>query len=265
MSRLRILILLFAIACAVLAAVLARGMMGRGPAETQINQAPAQDGVPVLVAARDMIMGERVTSVSVVWRDWPRANLAPSMITRDKRPKAIEELQQGRVRLPMVSGEPVVDRKIVMPDGRGFLSASLPKGMRAVSIAVSEQTAASGFIVPNDRVDVILTRSIDSGKPQPSIVSNTIVSNVRVLAVNQSYGQEEDQVSLKDVKTAVLELEPKQAEAVAQAGLQGNISLALRSLAEGGDAGLAGERPVLAPGFGTAGTGPTFIRYGFKN
>lgn len=265
MSRLRIFILLFAIVCAVLAAVLVRGIILREPAQNAAPEAARQDNVPVLVAARDMVMGERITAVAVVWRDWPRANLAGSMITRDKRPNAIEELQKGRVRLPMVLGEPIVERKIVMPDGRGFLGASLPKGMRAVSIAVTEQTAASGFILPNDRVDVILTRATDGGNPEQSIVSNIIVSNVRVLAVNQSYGQEEDKVNLTDVKTAVLELEPKQAEALAQADAQGDISLALRSLAEGGDAGLAGERPVLAPGFGKPSGGPAFIRYGFKN
>lgn len=265
MSRLRILILLFAVACAVLAAVLTRGRL----TQEQVGSTPVvsvrQDSVPVLVAARDMAIGERLTSLSVAWRDWPRDNLLENMITRDNRPDAIEELQQGRVRFPLSLGEPILDRKIIMSEGKGFLSGTLAQGMRAVSVAISEQTAANGFILPNDRVDVILTRAIDTGNQQKSIVSRTIIGNVRVLAINEFYGQEDDKVNLTDIETALLELEPEQAEALARAEAQGDISLALRSIAEGGNAGEAGERPVLAQSPRADGSTPAIIRYGFRN
>jgi pilus assembly protein CpaB len=243
--------------------MLFRGLMGREPVATAPIEAPRQDTVAVLVAAKDLAIGEKLNTLSFAWRDWPREGLVGNMITRDQRPSAIEELQGGRARTGMLVGEPILERKIVLQGG-GFMSAALPKGMRAISVAVSERTAASGFILPNDRVDVIVTRTIQTNTPQRPVFSDIVVSNVRVLAINQSFGQEDDKVSLTDVETAVLELDPAQATAVSRAEMLGDLSLALRSLAEGGDAGLTDQRPQLSPGFGRSG-GPSVVRFGFTN
>ena len=270
MSRARVLLLLVAVASAIVAALLARGLLRQQPAGPA---APAQvvrmDTVPVLLAAKDIIVGERITAPAVEWRDWPRDNVASTMITRDARPDAPTELQQSRARQPILAGEPISERKLVQATDR-FVSATLPQGMRAISIAVTKRSASGGFILPGDRVDVLLTRSVDVGKPQKLVLTQTVITNVRVLAMNQVIAPEEDKFSVLEPETAVLELDPKQAETVTMAEGAGDLSLALRSLAEGGDAGLTDQRPALGQAFrglndyGSK-AGPNIIRYGISN
>lgn len=243
MSRARLLILLIALACAGLAAFIARGLLqnsGDGPAMTS-NQPPQEPRVNVLVAAKDLAMGERLSAGALTWREWPASNVADSMITQDARPDALEGLAAARARLPILNGEPIADRKVVQPNDRSLLSSVLPKGMRAIAIEVTERTAVSGFVLPNDRVDVLLTPSDVPAETLP------VVTNVRVLAINQTFGQADpDTSSLTDLRTAVLELDPKQSEAVLTAAAAGVLSLALRSIAEGGDEGLISEKAELA-------------------
>ncbi len=245
MRRARLLVLLIALVCAVAAALLARNLMlspADGPAVTA-NQPVPEPKVEVLVAAKELAMGERLSAGALTWREWPASNVGESMITRDARPDAIESLAEARARLPILIGEPIADRKTVQAMDRGLLSAILPKGMRAIAISVSEQTAVSGFVLPNDRVDVLLT-SEDAGTQ-----TRPVVTNVRVLAINQTYGQEAaDTTSLPGLQTAVLELDPQQAMAVTAAERSGTLSLALRSIAEGGDGGLVNEKPELITG-----------------
>ena len=133
-------------------------------------------------------------------------------------------------------------------------ASGLLTGMRAISVAISERSAVSGFILPNDRVDVILTRKLDgpSGGGSNKIVrSETVLSNVRVLAINQTFRQEagEDKVTVTEGKTAVLELDPLQSEVITKVEAAGELSLALRSIAEGGDMGVQDTRPVLSEAF----------------
>jgi pilus assembly protein CpaB len=99
-------------------------------------------------------MGERLIDTNVSWKAWPRDNIGEAMITKDQRPDAKEKLTSARARLPIFTGEPIIDRKLILPNQSGFMSAILPKGMRAISVAISERSAAGGFILPNDRVDV---------------------------------------------------------------------------------------------------------------
>ena len=116
----------------------------------------------------------------------------------------------------MFEGEVVNDKKIVKLGEGGFMSAILPKGMRAVSVAVSPRSTAGGFILPNDRVDVILTKKIQG--PGNLVSSATVISNVRVLAMNQIFKkvQEGEDVALKEVETTTLELTPQQSEILAK-------------------------------------------------
>ena len=158
-----------------------------------------------------------------------------------------------------------------------FMSAILPQGMRAISVAISEHSAVSGFILPNDRVDVIVTRRYDadsrnSGNSlrQKLALTETILSNVRVLAINQTFRQDgDDTVTVPEGKTAVLELDPYQSEIVTKAEALGELSLSLRSLAEGGDAGTRDAKPELARSLktkgGSLGSGPLIIRYGVES
>jgi pilus assembly protein CpaB len=251
MNKTRLLILGLAIGSAALAGVLAKGVIGKKSAKevVEINKVPM---VQVLVAAKDLALGERLGDSTINWRDWPQDNVSAMMITKDANPEALDKMKTARARLPIFSGEPIIDRKLVLPDQGGFMSAILPQGMRAISVAISERSAVSGFILPNDRVDVILTRKIDGPNGGPKVVrSETVLSNVRVLAINQTFRQEagEDKVTVTEGKTAVLELDPLQSEVITKVEAAGELSLALRSIAEGGDAGVKDTKPVLSDAF----------------
>jgi pilus assembly protein CpaB len=251
MSRARLLILLLAIGSALVAVMLARGMMGQQPAAPVVAQAPTTESVPVLVAAKDITMGESLTGLTVEWRDWPRDNVAGFMITREARPDAIQEIEGSRARTAILQGEPIADRKILAAKDGNLMSSLVREGLRAYAIRVSDRTAGSGFILPNDRVDIIATFKVKvesrDGQDDKEIgFSSTIITNARVLAINQSLAPGADTASLPDVETAVLEIDPQQAEVVARSESQGELSLALRSLGDAGNGNSSDDRPALA-------------------
>lgn len=274
MSKMRIVVLGLAVGSAAVAAMLAKGMIGPRTTETvqvEINKVPMTS---VLVAAKDMIMGERLIDATVAWRDWPTANVVDAMITKEEKPDALAAYQNARARLPIYDGEPIVERKLVLPGSNGFMSAILPKGMRAISVGVSEHSTAGGFILPNDRVDVLLTRKLDDAKTGQKVINTeTVLSNVRVLAINQTFRQEagSDAVTVTEGKTATLELDPRQTEIISMVESAGELSLALRSLAESGDLGLGDAPPVLSDkyanmnGAGKGGTDRVIVRYGVES
>ena len=148
------------------------------------------------------------------------------------------------MRAPVMAGEPLRDSKVVIGKGAGFMAAILPHGMRAISLDVAPDTGAGGFILPNDHVDVVLTRRDKAAEKMSGIekyVSETILRNVRVLAVDQSV-EEKDGQKVVVGKTATIELDPRQAETLALSRQLGTLSLTLRSLLdsqsptpEGGD------------------------------
>jgi len=272
MNKTRIIILGLAVGSAALAGIMAKGMLGRKAIKevVEVNKVPM---VQVLIASKDLAMGEKLIDSTINWRDWPKANLGDTMITKDSKPDALDTLKEARARLPIFAGEPIVERKLVLPGQSGFMSSILPKGMRAISVAISERSAVSGFILPNDRVDVILTRKVDNPDNQGGKVvhSETVLSNVKVLAINQTYRQEtnQDKVTVTEGKTAVLELDPRQSEVITMVESAGELSLALRSIAEGGDRGLVDAKPVMSEKFNTksktAGGEHVFVRYGVES
>jgi pilus assembly protein CpaB len=132
-------------------------------------------------------------------------------------------------RAPFIAGEPIREPKLVRADGSGFMAAILPTGMRAVSTEISAETGAGGFILPNDRVDVILTRRDKGGADM--VNSEIILPNVRVLAIDQAPKEKEGQNALVG-RTVTLELKPEQAETLARSRQAGTLSLALRSIAD---------------------------------
>ena len=233
MSKMRTIALGGALVCAVVAGLMARNVLNRKQ-EVKHDVLNTVETVDVLVASKDLHMGDKLVDATV-WKPWPKDNVLSIMIKRSDKPDATKELAQARVRLPIYKDEPLMDKKILLPGTGGFLSANLPKGMRAISVAISNRSAAGGFILPNDRVDVILTRKTSEGKAQSQVVhSETVLSNVRVLAVNQVFKQagDNDPVTVEKGETATLELEPQQSEIVAQVESSGELSLALRSIAE---------------------------------
>lgn len=230
----RIAVLAVALGAAGGAAMLSKSMLsGQQATVVQPAPAPAVKTEQVLVASADVAMGTRLRAADVRWQNWPRDALSAHFVTRSAKPDAMEKVVGAIVRAPLFRGEPVNESKLVMSDRGGFMSAILSPGMRAISTRISPETGAGGFILPNDRVDVILTKretggGIDSGERYQS---ETILTNVRVLAIDQSV-KEEDGRQVAVGKTATLELVQSQAEVLALARQLGEISLALRGLAD---------------------------------
>ena len=153
---------------------------------------------------------------------------------RNERPDATTQITGSIARSPFIAGEPIREPKLVKADGSGFMAAILPTGMRAVSTEISPETGAGGFILPNDRVDVILSkREKNADRPDAADIVNSeiILSNVRVLAIDQAPKEKDGQNAVVG-KTVTLELKPEQAETLARARQTGTLSLALRSIAD---------------------------------
>jgi pilus assembly protein CpaB len=155
-------------------------------------------------------------------------------VRRVDRPDAIEQLSGAIARVPIASGEPLRESKLIKAKGSGYMAAILPSGMRAVSTEISAETGAGGFILPNDRVDVILSRRDKETERLTGIESmtaETLLSDVRVLAIDQAVEEKNGQTVVVG-RTATLELTPRQVETLAMGRLMGTLSLALRSLAD---------------------------------
>jgi pilus assembly protein CpaB len=179
-------------------------------------------------------MGQKVSPGDVQWQEWPANAATGNFIRKNDRPDAIEKLSGSIARAPFVTGEPIREAKLVNANGAGFMAAILPSGMRAISTQISPETGAGGFILPNDRVDVILTqrdRAAEKATGSEVQTSETILSNVRVLAIDQTV-QEKNGQKVVVGKTATLELSPRQVETLTLAQHLGSLSLALRSITD---------------------------------
>jgi pilus assembly protein CpaB len=266
MSVTRFAVLGLAIGSAVLAAYLAKGFLGKEPEErvVEVNRISTTE---VLVMAQDVKMGDRLSPSNVTWQSWPSDHIRSSMIARTTRPAALQEIQGARARSNLFEGEPVSDRKIINPDSAGFMAAILPKGMRAISVRISPESGAGGFILPNDRVDVILISKQGDGTGKPRTVSEAVLTNVRVLAIDQTFQTNEKGEQVVVGKTATVELDPRQAEILAMVESSGQLTLALRSLADQGDSALGDDGPRLAEHYIRGGRADevAVFRYGIKS
>lgn len=210
----------------------------------------------VLVARNEIPLGDTVKAENLRWQDWPVGALNPQFIERRRRPEAVKEILGFVARAPMVAGEPVTPDKIVKIGEGGVLAAILPSGMRAFSTRIKEETGAGRMILPNDRVDVMLTmRRRNAGSGNEEHDSEVLFRNVRVLAIGQQIDASGKR--LAEGNTATLELTPSQAETLAVANARGEISFALRSIADlRNDAIAAAKRPP------TDSSLVRFLRYG---
>ena len=267
MSTARIAVLGLAIGSAVIAAFLARGFIGQKP-ETQIVQVKQVESNAILIASKDIRMGDRLKSTNLAWESWPSDAVRPYMITRSAHPDARETYDAARARTALFEGEAITDKKVVKPDSAGFMAAILPKGMRAISVRISAETGAGGFILPNDKVDVILTaKEAAEGSNKTRTTTDAVLQNVRVLAIDQTFQTNDKGEQVVVGKTATLELKPNQAEVLAKAESIGQLSLALRSLADNGDSALGDDGPVLSKRYGKdSRVGSVLIyRYGIES
>src|SRR5664279_276802 len=177
----RIVVLTIALSAGGVAAYLASGY-DRKPLPAEPAAAQLQT-VDVLVARSDIGLGQTVTAENLQWQSWPAATASSNFIRRTDRPDATSQIAGSIARAPILAGEPIREPKLVKANGSGFMAAILPTGMRAVSTEISPETGAGGFILPNDRVDVILSRREKSGD-HDIITSEIILGNIRVLAID---------------------------------------------------------------------------------
>jgi pilus assembly protein CpaB len=232
MKPARIIVLVIAVVAGGIAAFLAGRSEPPPPPPAPVAQLETTD---VLIAAADVGLGNKVTAQDLRWQTWPAAAAGSNFIRKNERPDAINELVGSVARAPFSAGEPIREGKLVKANGSGYMAAILPQGMRAISVEISPETGAGGFILPNDHVDVILTRR-DKAAERTSggaevHTSEVILSNVRVLAIDQTVEEKNGQRVVVG-KTATLELSQSQAETLARSRQQGMLSLALRSLVD---------------------------------
>jgi pilus assembly protein CpaB len=224
----RIIVLVVAVAAGGVAAVLAGRSSDQAPVPAPVAQL---ETVEVLVAGAEIGMGNSVSAQELRWQTWPAAAAGASFIRKSDRPDAINQLAGSIARSPFADGEPIREAKFIRANGSGYMAAILPSGMRAVSTDISPETGAGGFILPNDHVDVILSRKKGEGNEH---VSETILANVRVLAIDQAVEEKNGQRVVVG-KTATLELSEKRSEQLTNARQLGTITLALRSIVDAGE------------------------------
>lgn len=190
----------------------------------------------ILVAKTQIGVGQRLSEETIEWQDWPELAVRPEYITDAALPDALTQMDGAVARFEFFPGEPIMQVKLVHSD-QGYLSAVLPKGMRAIPVQVSAASASGGYILPNDRVDVVLSSAGASGS-----ISRTILENVKVLAIGTRLGEagttgaqadpENPSANVFADTIAVLELNPVQGETVINSTRLGTLSLVLRSIAD---------------------------------
>jgi pilus assembly protein CpaB len=158
-------------------------------------------------------------------------------------------LDGGVARQSLAEGMPIARSSIIHPGDRGFLAAVLPRGMRAISIEITEVAGLSGLVLPGDHVDIILTYVItaEQGDFERDIrASETVIHNVRVLALDQRVQAVRQEFDANGIplpppvaSTATLEVTPRQAEMVLLASSLGTLSLVLNSAQDGGNDNVA--------------------------
>ena len=255
----RLAVLGIALAAGVAAAFMINRSKGPAPTVEVTAPQPVVETDDVLVAAHALDVGAPVGDGDIKWQPWPKPEIADGMILKSAEPNAIDDIKGSVSRGEFFAGEPMRREKLVKGPNSGFLSAILPSGYRAVAINIDNAGGASagGFILPNDRVDVIRTsRDEEAGKQAGADVyrSETILTNIRVLAIGTNV-QEKNGEHVVQGSTATLEVDPHQAEQLVLAQRVGQLSLALRSMADAGQAADTSLEP-------TDDRSLTIVRYG---
>ncbi|MGL3105656.1 MULTISPECIES: Flp pilus assembly protein CpaB [unclassified Bradyrhizobium] len=262
MNTARIVVLVIALGAGGVAAYLASSYQS-APAPV-LPVAEKLPTVEVLVAKNDIGLGQAVKPEDLLWQAWPAATASNAFIRRDSRPEAQTQIAGSIARVPLMQGEPIREQKLVRAEGSGFMAAILPSGMRAVSTEISAETGAGGFILPNDRVDIVLTRRLKNPETNgPTggndlIVSEVILTNIRVLAIDQAPKEKDGQTAVIG-KTVTLELKPDQVATLSAARQGGTLQLALRSIVDANAVdGTPEDQAVKRP------AGVNVIRYGVQ-
>jgi pilus assembly protein CpaB len=294
MKASRMIVIGVAVIASLLLALVVRGMMsGNGSSEATAKVTPEVPANKILVAARDLKIGERLTEADVVWKPWPADSLSPAYIidgpgaalvsaeevkAAPEPPKpepaqddiaktgqkvaevadkvlnptrGMESVLGAVVREDIMSNEPLVLRKLVRSDQGGYMSVILAAGMRAMAVPVSVENTAGGFILPGDRVDVVVAEEVKKQDGSSTFIARQILANIKILAIDQTAQPQKDQQSVVGA-TATLEVSSTDGQVLAQAKARGALSLMLRSYADingpSGRVGLAPEAQLAAAG-----------------
>ena len=229
----KIVLLVGALIIAAVTAVMAKNMFA-GASAPEAAAAPVPLGPEVLVATRSLPVGTIIDAESIRFQPWPKELVEKAYYLKGQPGANAADLLGTVVRNEISAGQPVTQGSMIRPGERGFLAAALGPGMRAVTVAVSTISGVAGFVFPGDRVDVILTQEVGGGEGQPLRAAETILRNLRVLAVDQRTSTigEDGKPVVQNTATVTLEATPRIAEKIQVAQMVGNLTLALRSIAD---------------------------------
>lgn len=221
-----------ALVVAIVTAFLARSLVNTPQdqdSDAQEVTAPIRESnVKILVAANNLQLGHFIKPEDMVWQSWPDENVHESYIQHgeDITP---ESFAGAVLNTSLSAGEPILNGRLIKPGNRGFMAAVLPKGKRAISIRINATSGNAGFVFPGDRVDILLTHQVSTnGNKKEARVSETVLKNVRILAINQRTDNPTHTPAVG--QTATLEVTPKEAEKVSLIKNMGELTLILRSL-----------------------------------
>jgi pilus assembly protein CpaB len=221
-------------------ALMAIGLVGFGtvawistrppPPPPHVAAPPPPAKVAVLGAVRPLRAGSLLKPEDLAAKDILVADRSADMSA--DTPDARRALSGAMVRRSLSAGEPIRPSDVMRPGDHGFLAAVLQPGMRAVTVAVDATTGAAGLIWPGDRVDLILTQTIQAASMPLGhrVAAETVLSNVRVIAIDQQLVQGADANQTDNpARTVTLEVTQEQAVSVSVATRLGRLSLSVRS------------------------------------
>lgn len=187
--------------------------------------------VKILVATHGLPAGQFLQPNDLEWQSWPQDAINASYILSGSR--TVDDLVGSVVRAGIAGGEPITDARLIKKGDRGFLSAIMAPGTRAVTIQLQQTTGLGGLVLPGDHVDVVLTANVPSGvqnEPEHK-ASETVLEDIRVIAIDQKMSDMSNETVM--ARSATLEVTPKQAEILALVAEMGKLNLTLRSIASG--------------------------------
>jgi len=228
------LLLTAAIALSLATAMIVRAWVNEArlsAAATGTADIPKQAVTKILVATHGLPAGQFLQPNDLEWQDWPDNAVNSSYIVSGAR--SVDDLVGSVVRAAISGGEPITDDRLIKKGDRGFLSAIMAPGTRAVTVQLQQNAGLGGLVLPGDHVDVVLTAVVPStGQNEPEHrASETVLEDIRVVAIDQKMSDMSNETVM--ARSATLEVTPKQAEILALVTDMGKISLTLRSIASG--------------------------------
>jgi pilus assembly protein CpaB len=193
----------------------------------------AKQATKILVATRGLPAGQFLQPNDLEWQAWPDNGMNSSYIAEGTR--SVDDVVGSVVRAGIAAGEPITDDRLIKKGDRGFLSAIMAPGARAVTVQLQQNAGLGGLVLPGDHVDVVLTAVIPSSGPgdPEHRASETVLEDIRVLAIDQKMSDMSNETIM--AHSATLEVTPKQAEVIALVAEMGKLSLTLRAIAAGDD------------------------------